>query len=114
MPDHIPLVQAYFITVDPARDDQAALADYVPNFHPELVGLTGSPAEIAAAATAYRVYYAKVAAEDGSEEDPDFYFMDHSNIIYLMDKEGKYLTHFGYGTSSEDMAAKLSGFLKAD
>lgn len=111
-PDRISQVQAYFITVDPRRDDQAALAEYVPHFHPKLVGLTGSPDDIAGAARAYRVYYAQVASDDETNvESDDMYFMDHSNIIYLMGPDGKYLAHFGYGTSPEEIAGKLNELL---
>lgn len=102
-PEKNPSEQGFFITVDPARDTVAALADYMPNFHPKLTGLTGSAEEIAAAAKAYRVYFSKVAPEAGSES----YLMDHSNIIYVMGPDGKFLAHFGFGASAELIAAKL-------
>ncbi len=54
-----------FITLDPERDTPAVMADYVKNFSPRLVGLTGSPEQVAAAAKAYRIIFTKV-------EDPDF------------------------------------------
>lgn len=101
-------VQGFLITVDPARDSVAALADYMSNFHPALSGLTGSAEEIAAAAKVYRVYYSK--AEAGS--DPQSYLMDHSNIIYLMGRDGQFLAHFGMDASAEQIAAKLREFQK--
>lgn len=99
-------IQALFITIDPERDTQAALAAYMKNFHPRMLGLTGSKDEIAAAAKAFRVYFAK--AENAQE--PENYLMDHSNIIYLMGREGEFLTHFGFGAPPEEIAAKLKEY----
>lgn len=92
-----------FISVDPQRDTPEKLAAYVKNFDPRLVGLTGTPEEIAAVAKAYKVYYAKVP----SKERPDDYTMDHTSIIYVMDPKGEFVTHFTPSTSVNDMAAKL-------
>ena len=107
-PERLKDIQGFFITIDPERDTVAALADYMPNFHPKLTGLTGSPGEIAAAAKAWRVYYKKAEAEPGSES----YLMDHSNIIYLMGRDGKFLAHFGTGAQAGEIAGKLREFLK--
>jgi cytochrome oxidase Cu insertion factor (SCO1/SenC/PrrC family) len=95
-----------FITVDPARDTPAVLRDYVPQFSPRLVGLTGSEAEIAGALRAYRVYASKsdAKAADGG------YLVDHSTFTYLMGRNGKYLTHFGHGTTPEEMAKSIGQF----
>jgi cytochrome oxidase Cu insertion factor (SCO1/SenC/PrrC family) len=92
-----------FITIDPARDTQALIKEYAANFHPRLVALTGTDAEIAAAAKAYRIYYAKPKGEDGKAG----YLMDHSTITYLMNPDGSFATHIAYGTSAADMAAKI-------
>lgn len=92
-------IQPIFITIDPERDTPAVLKDYMTNFHPRFVGLTGTPEEIAAAARAYRVYYAK--AKDSGTTD---YLMDHSSIIYLMGKDGEFLKHFPYGTDAKSLA----------
>jgi cytochrome oxidase Cu insertion factor (SCO1/SenC/PrrC family) len=92
-----------FISVDPQRDTPEKLAAYVKNFDPRLVGLTGTPEEIAVVAKAYRVYYAKVP----SKERPDDYTMDHTSIIYVMDPKGEFVTHFTPSTSVDDIAAKL-------
>jgi protein SCO1/2 len=67
-----------FITVDPARDTPEAMRDYAAAIDPALVGLTGTPEEIAAAARAYKVFYRK------SGDDPEYYLMDHSTFTYLM------------------------------
>ena len=90
-----------FITIDPARDTVEVMADYRQHFHPRLVALTGSEAEVAAAAKAFRVYFAKAG------EDDENYLMDHSSFVYLMDEEGRYVTHFGPDTSAETMAQRI-------
>lgn len=96
-----------FITLDPERDTPEAMANYVKSFGPNFVGLTGSPEAIAAAAKAYRVSYAKVE----NKNSPGDYSVDHSALVYLMDPEGRYVTHFSYGLSAEQMAEKLGKLL---
>ncbi len=73
-----------FITIDPARDTPEALKPFVARYHPRLVGLTGTPEQVAAAAKAYVVTYHKV---EGSA--PDRYLMAHSQLAFLMDPAGK-------------------------
>ena len=92
-----------FISIDPGRDTPAALKSYVENFGSELIGLTGTADEIAAAAKAYRVYYAKA----GKIQSTD-YLMDHSSIIYLMDPQGRFLKHFTYTTDATALAGALA------
>ncbi len=115
-------VQPIFITVDPERDTPEVMADYVANFHPRLIGLTGSPDEIRAAAKAYRVYYEKVysqLAQRGETEDADLgdpesdYLMSHSASTFLMGPDGRYIRVFAYGTSAEDMAAGIAEAMNA-
>ena len=94
-------VTPVFITVDPERDTAKALKDYAANFTPRLVMLTGSPADIAAVAKEYRVYYAK------SGEGPN-YGMDHTALIYLMGPDGTYVTHYAPQATADDIAKDLS------
>jgi cytochrome oxidase Cu insertion factor (SCO1/SenC/PrrC family) len=96
-------IQPVFITIDPARDTPEAMKIYVSNFHPRMVGLTGSDADIAAVAKAYRVYYAKAK---GTENQKD-YLMDHTTILYLMGPDGKFVKHFTYGTEAKGLAEAL-------
>ena len=96
-----------FITVDPERDTVKQLSGYVSYFHKSLVGLTGSVTDIAAAAKAYRVYYGKVE----NKENPSNYLMNHSSLIYLMDTEGNYLTHFNHGTPIKKIVERISKYL---
>ena len=90
-------VQPIFIAVDPERDTAAHLADYVPLFHPRLLGLTGSADAIRKVADAYKVYYARVPQDAGD------YTVDHTAYIYLMDRDGNYLGFFPPGTSADRM-----------
>jgi cytochrome oxidase Cu insertion factor (SCO1/SenC/PrrC family) len=96
-----------FITVDPERDSPAQLASYLKSFHPRLVGLTGTPAEIEAVTKAYRVYVKKVADPKSSAG----YTFDHSAIIYLMGPDGAYLAHFTHATNVDAMAERLAKLL---
>ncbi len=101
--DEAAKVRPIFITVDPSRDTPERLKPYVANFHPRLVGLTGSETAVAAAAKAYRVYFAK----SKTEAAPGEYLMDHTSIIYLMGPDGRYLTHFTHGVTAETMAKRI-------
>ena len=101
--DEAAKLRPVFITIDPSRDTPERLKPYVANFHPKLVGLTGSETAVAAAAKAYRVYFAKSNTEAGSGE----YLMDHTSIIYLMGPDGRYLTHFSHGVTAENMAKRI-------
>lgn len=89
-------VQPLFVTLDPERDTAEHLAQYVPLFHPRLLGLTGSPSDVAKAADAYRVFYKRVKTGD----KPDDYTVDHTAFIYLVDRDGKYLGFFPPGTDA--------------
>jgi cytochrome oxidase Cu insertion factor (SCO1/SenC/PrrC family) len=99
------VVQPIFITVDPQRDTPEQLKAYAANFHPRLLALTGSAAQIAEAARAYKVFYQPVKQADGD------YLMDHSSIVYLMDRNGHYLAHFGGNLTAEKMAAAIAKYL---
>jgi protein SCO1 len=94
-------VQPIFITVDPERDNGQALTDYVGAFGPDFIGLTGTTDQIAQAKKLFKVYAAKHPTADGD------YDMDHSSIIYLMDRSGRYVTNFTHETTPDQMAAQL-------
>jgi protein SCO1/2 len=96
-------VQPIFITIDPARDTVEQMKLYASNFHPRLIALTGTPEQVAEAAKAYRVYYEKGKSTGGGND----YLMDHTVFIYLMGRDGKYLSHFPPGTTAEQMAAAI-------
>jgi protein SCO1/2 len=98
-------VGALFVTVDPARDSPAQMKDYLASFNPRLIALTGDPAAIDAVAKAYRVYVKKVPLENGD------YTMDHTALVYLMDKEGRFVAPFNLKRTTEDAAADLRRYL---
>jgi cytochrome oxidase Cu insertion factor (SCO1/SenC/PrrC family) len=100
-------VQPLFITLDPDRDTAAHLADYVPLFHPRLIGLTGSVKEIRRAALAFKVYYAKYPPDS-----PD-YVVDHSSFVYLVDGAGKYIGFFPPGTTADRMIEMITPHLNS-
>ena len=102
-------VAPIFISVDPKRDTPEALSSYMKNFDSRIAGLTGNQNEIADVAKAYRVYYRK--AGDGGGGD---YTVDHSAFVYLMDGEGKYLTHFTFNTTPDSMLAVIKKKITAD
>ena len=95
-------VAPIFITVDPERDTPEQMKRYLDSFHPGLVGLTGSAKDVDKAAKAYRVYYRK--AEDAALSE---YTMDHTSFIYLMDVNGRYITHFAHAVDPDKLAARL-------
>lgn len=105
-PDAAKKVNLVFITIDPERDTPDLIKGYVSNFGPTIVGLTGSPEQITAAARAYRVYYQKVPSKDGGP-----YLMDHSSILYLLDRNERFITHFTHEAKAESIKAALSKLL---
>jgi len=98
-------LRALFISVDPERDTPAVLKDYLSSFDPRIVGVTGDLASVTAAEKAYRVYAKKVPTE-GTD-----YTMDHTAIVYLMNKEGRFVTPFNMKRRPEDAAADLKRYL---
>jgi protein SCO1/2 len=96
---------ALFISVDPERDTPAAIKDYVASFDPHLRGATGDAAAIAAVQKAYRVYSKKVPTEKGG------YTIDHTALVYLMDKQGRFVAPFNVKRRPEDAAADLRRYL---
>jgi protein SCO1 len=90
-----------FITVDPARDTPAAMRDFVANFDPRIVALTGDKPAIDRLVKDYRAYY----KPDAGGTD---YNVMHSALIYLMGRDGRYLTHFGQDVSADDIVAGVT------
>ena len=84
-----------------------AVGSYVSAFHPRFVGLTGTSEQVAAAAKAYRVFARKAPLKDSDGKDTGTYTVEHTGIIFLMDPDGRYLTHFSSGTTAEEMAAYI-------
>ena len=108
-------VQPVFITIDPERDTPEVLADYTDYLHPEMLGLTGSDAQVKQTAEAYRAFYSK---RDGEERG--FYFVDHSTFSYLMLPEHGFVELFrgaagpsGEGVTAKEVADRAACFLDA-
>ena len=99
------LTGALFITVDPERDTPAVIKDYLSSFDPHLRGATGDRAAVDSVEKAYRVYAKKVPTEGGD------YTMDHTALVYLMDKQGRFVAPFSLKRRPEDAAAYLRGYL---
>jgi protein SCO1 len=98
-------IKALFVSIDPERDSVASLKDYLSSFNDQIIGLTGTPEQIAAVAKEYRVYYAKHPLKDGD------YTMDHSAVVYLMNRQGALVGTLTYGDKPEDAVAKLKRLL---
>lgn len=101
--DHI---QALFITVDPERDTAAVMKDYLSSFDPHLRGATGTPKEINKVEKDYRVVAQKVPIGDKGD-----YSMDHSALVYLMDKRGRFVAPFNLKRKPADSADALRKYL---
>jgi protein SCO1/2 len=96
---------ALFVSIDPERDTPAAMKDYLSSFDPHLVGATGDAKAIDAAEKAYRVYAKKVPGEKGD------YSMDHTALVYLMDKQGRFVAPFKLNRKPEEAAAELRRYM---
>ena len=101
------LIWALFVTIDPGRDSPQILDKFVGAFHPRLMGLTGSHAQIATVAAAYKVYYAKAPGDEETD-----YLMNHSNNIYVMGPDGKFISFFSSLDSPDVMADELFSLLQ--
>jgi len=98
-------VGVVFITVDPERDTPEVLKSYMQSFDAPIVALTGTPDEVAQAAKAYRVFYAKHQRADGG------YDMDHSAVIYIMDPQGRFTATLSPDTTADAMSERLQKLL---
>jgi protein SCO1 len=99
-------IPALFITVDPERDTPKLMQDYVSSFNPAVIGLSGSPQAVEATEKTFRVY-----ARKGQPQPDGDYSMDHSSIVYLMDKNGAFVEAFNVERSPEDAAKELEKYL---
>jgi len=98
-------VNAYFVSVDLERDSPAVMKDYLSSFDPHLKALTGDPEAVAKMLTEYRVYAKKIPGKDGD------YTMDHSAMVYLMDRNGRFVAPFKLDRKPEQAAADLKHYI---
>ena len=99
-------IPALFITVDPERDTPKVMQDYVSSFNPAIVGLSGSPQSVAATEKTFRVF-----ARKGEKQPDGDYSMDHSSVVYLMDKNGAFVEAFNVERPPEEAAKDLEARL---
>ncbi len=99
-------IQPLFITVDPERDTVPVMKDYVELFHPRLIGLTGTPAQIKEAKKSYKIYAAKVQTEEMTD-----YTMDHSSFIYFISPDDSLIRVFKMGDKTEDMTNLIRKYI---
>jgi protein SCO1/2 len=97
-------VNTYFVSVDPERDKAETMKEYLASFDPHLKGLTGDPEAIAKVLTSYRVYARKVPLKDGD------YTMDHTALVYLMDRDGRFVAPFNIKRKPDEAAADLKRY----
>lgn len=98
-------IQPLFISVDPKRDTPTVLREYVSNFHPKIIGLTGTESLIKRTADLFKVKY-NIAPESKGKDD-EFYLIDHSAGLYFMSPTGIFITKFAHGISGADIAKRI-------
>jgi len=99
-------VQVLFVTVDPERDTKELLAEYVPVFHPNFLGLYADPVRTAAVAKDFRVFYQK---QPGST--PTTYTVDHSAGTYIYDPQGRLRLYVRHGETPQNIASDITVLL---
>lgn len=101
-------LQPIFISIDPERDTPEIAQEFAGAFHPDMIGLSGSEEQVAAAADAFRAYRAK-----GEPRDDGFYLMDHSAYIYLLDADGNPINFYDHGQSPAEIAADVEKWMRS-
>ena len=96
-------VQPIFISIDPERDTPQALAEFIPYFDENIIGLTGTAGQIKRTSKTFRIYYEKIEEAASS----DGYTMGHSSQLFLFDPEGNYVGAWTYGTPAEEIVNDL-------
>lgn len=106
-PEELAQVQPLFITLDPERDTPQRTAEYASHFHPSIIGLSGTPEQIAQVAKQYLVIYRKVPLEDSALG----YALDHSSRMYLLDRDGNFADSANHLSPPNELVTKLRAIL---
>lgn len=101
--DDSSMVQPLFISIDPERDTPQQLAEFVPLFDTNIIGLTGAPDQIERTSKSFHIFYEKI----GEASAPDGYTVGHSSQLFLFDPEGGYADSWAYGTAAEKIVSDL-------
>ena len=105
-PEDLSSVQAFFITLDPERDSSEYLKKFISGFHSRIIPLLGDPKELERVSGEYKVYSSK-----GEVKESDQYLIDHSSLIYVMGRDGKYLMHFTSTTPAAEICQEIKTLL---
>lgn len=103
------MVTPVFLSIDPGRDTPEVVTEYLKDFSPRFVGLTGTDEQVQKAAKAYRIYISRGEAYGGDAND---YLVDHSIFFFLMSPTGEFVDYFGRNATADDVAVKLVQHVK--
>lgn len=103
----LPNLTPILITIDPERDTAEAMAAYVKEFSPKLIGLTGPPAQIEQVSRSYRVYYSQ-----GPKDEDNDYIVDHTIIMYLVGPDGEFVEYFGQNKRSVEITNSIAAHMR--